>query len=242
MPLNDIYRKDPPYVASYDYFDIANGTGYDIYYGIGITNSVTTTSTVIVKSGIPCMSAAITAVENTTFLEVIDRDFDITFNTPKKIKGDFLAGIPIGYKMTGAAAQSMWFRSRVLVYHFDGSTETQLGSTSTSEAYDIDAVDAANEIGSKVSFHKVTIPLRHFKAGETLRITVKVDVKATAGTGKTCTAGMGCDPTNEAPSAAIINYESGVISIISDGVTTGHFGETNTKMEFHVPFKLNINI
>ena len=101
-PLFDSRPEYP--IVSYDYYDISNGVGYDIYYGFSMAGTTGTTTQSSVNSGMTHKNGeAVTGIGG-TYVEMFDFDWDITFNTTKNIRGDILAQIP--------SSSAVWFKAR----------------------------------------------------------------------------------------------------------------------------------
>lgn len=241
MTLPLYYPVPPLAIASYDYEDIANGTGYEVYYGAKGDNGEYVVSTVPIYSEeifsyIQDQSVA------TSFTKYFNLDFDITFNLPRNIKGDFLANIPMGIAATGSTARGFDYYVIVKAIHYDGSTETILAtgtSVSTHEAIQTDV----ESFSARVHLLKASISsVRHFKKGEILRFTVEGWFRTTEAGASTCHLLLGHDPQNrngygegtDEPAShsefKLANEESG------GGTVTA----LSTKMEFHVPFVIDI--
>ena len=231
MSLNFGQSLFPPrgeFSINYDYFDVSNGTGYDIYYGfnnagtLGISTINTLSSGMIHKNG-----SDISLTLAGTYYELLDVNFDIIFNLPKRIKGNFLANIPFGVELHNGTTANVIYKCELLVYHYNGSSETQLGSTGTSELIFTSMSRDAEQ--SHITSIKVNLPtIRHFKKGETLRFTIKVYVKSTT-TGEIMMGGIGCDPQNRTDTKIELEAnDNQELQII----------ETNepTQLSFHVPF------
>ncbi|GAG77875.1 unnamed protein product, partial [marine sediment metagenome] len=74
-------------LASYDWTDIASGTGYSTYYGIDLEDA----STVLIESSI---LDSLTGSTNYAFPDAMalrgEFNFDVTFNLPRYVKGELL--------------------------------------------------------------------------------------------------------------------------------------------------------
>ena len=159
MPLNEVYRKSPPYVVSYDWTDI-DGTGYIIYYGARTADSVgedyILTRNTIFSSGIDTTGTT------------LDLDFDIEFNKPQRIKGNLFANIVISSGGATTVTAKVWVRK------WDGSSETEIASK-TSESTAVGA-NAGKILAVIVPITTEQI----FKKGETLRITISTTTSGPA--------------------------------------------------------------
>ncbi len=230
LPFASLFPSRPEFFQNFDFFDIANGVGYDVYFGLS-NAGITATSTISSNySGMPHKNPA--AVVNvgigSTFVELVDFDWDITFNLPKTIKGDILVQVPFGIITGGATTYTM--KCTADIYHFDGvATETQIGSTATSEILQ-EAVGGAT-IKSHITTLKVNAATAvHFKRGETLRFSLKVLAwHANGGSAQNLLGGFGCNPQNSTDSK---------IELLVNDQTETQIITTNqpTQMAFHVPF------
>ncbi len=231
MPLKSVYRKDPPFVVSYDYFDYSNGTGYDIYYGFsnaGTEGTITQSgfySGMIHKNGVE-----VTLTDQNTYYELLDFDWDIIFNIPRSIKGDILIQIPFGVLNNTGSTKDFNIKAECLVYHYNGG-ETQIGSTATSE--ELTAVNLDNGL---IRSHITTLKINaasvvNFAKGDILRFTIKVYAKCTDAASSRVYGGVGCDPQNRTDATIqLVSNDSQEIQIINT--------DEPTQMVFHVPFRI----
>jgi hypothetical protein len=228
-------RGEP--IISYDYFDISSGTGYDIYYGIRKNASAyaTTTNSSVGSTVIETNTGSGDAPNSTpTFF--FEQDFDITFNLPRNIKGEIIINVPIGISNRDGASADFDVFTSVLVYHYDGSTETQIGSTATSESLKLRVQNGESE--SYVACLTVTAPLTHFKKGETLRFTVKGNWTGQAAN-VASSAAIGHDPLNRGQ-LDLQTSEFAYPVFEGPSATNGNLTGHRSVMSFHVPFKIDV--
>jgi hypothetical protein len=169
IPQNFL-RSSEGAVASYSFTDIAEGTGVVIYNGCDIYDAAT--QDYIITTSIPYSDSP--GTQDTSSLasvhKVMDIDFDITFNRPQRIRGDLQANVTLYVGHGTAANSSEACFVNLIPKHFDGTTETQLFSSQSS---DFDAAD--QEVRGSTRFVKGNIPnVQLFNAGDTLRITIEV--------------------------------------------------------------------
>jgi len=159
--------------ASYDYFDIANGSGMVRFY-LGYVSASYVMSQSLFYSG-ACGS---TNNVTTTPAKVLDLDFDLLLNKPLSIKGTLIANCPL-YIQAG----SVYFI--IKLRKWDGTTETEIceGTSNTLAGSAVWRVCAAMS----------TVPATTFKAGEYLRVTIEVWGTASSGSQQ---ARIGHDPMN----------------------------------------------
>lgn len=140
-------------IASYNYTDIDSGSGYVTYYLMRVNTSgsdkylLTPTS-----SSAGALDSNGNSFQATTYV-----NFDITFNIPRVVKGAaYLSGEVYHPSDDGKIIASL--------YHYDGSTETEIGEETTSVTI---TEDQPYCIAFDVSETK-------FKKGDTLRLKLKV--------------------------------------------------------------------
>ena len=199
-------------IASYDYTDIAEGTGVKVFYGCNhvssgaITYSMPTTA---IYSG----TIASTATPTTSWSIVKDIDFDVTFNMPKRIRGKVMIAVTNVYK--GSADGNTQSYIKGYVRHWDGTTETELGTALFSTTGTV----VSATVGSTMHNLGINVAERHFKKGETLRITIEVYAITSSGAG--AFAGIAHDPKNRDDAA--------ILEAADDSI-----------MEVHIPFVLDL--
>lgn len=156
--INPIFRRaGEQSIASYDFTDIAEGTGTVIFYGI----------TTEINSGVSRVLSE-NVLDSTTISTPnpagsTEYDFDLAaFNLPRRVTGTayFKCAIAGGSN----AADTIYVT--VIVKKYDGSTETNISS-------EIQSQTVASSTTEQVL---MPIPLTEtsFKKGEILRMTVKV--------------------------------------------------------------------
>ena len=167
MALAQPFTTQSQAIASYNFTDVADGTGVLVFFG-------TRTRT----------DSAITyrLITDTTHSEEIntngsaDLDFDLTaFNLPRVAKGTAFVSVPVsalggGDSITVACQLRKW----------DGSSETNITSVITSETY-------TNQ--TKMVFMALPITEHNFASGDVLRLNVTTTVGGSSGN-----TGLGHDP------------------------------------------------
>ena len=172
MPIPTVYRKEAEAaLASYDYVDIASGTGFVTFYGGRVSVSGANVSGGFVLRGDKFYSDLITTYRagnaaNQAFTNIHELDFDIDFKRPMTVHGLLLASVPYGLK-TASAAKQYEAKIQVLVRKWDGTTETEIANNYGDVLQVITAIEWL-----KMGAIDVNVPKTHFKAEETLRITV----------------------------------------------------------------------
>ena len=219
-------------LANYDYGDLAEGLGYQIYYGCSSTsgaNLVTTTNTIV--SELP-HTAVISAAVSTTIAKYIDeKTFDLTFNMPKNIKGTIVINCPIGLKNTGAEADYE-FHVVASAYHVDTTpTEILIGTANSRTFFGADV--AANNWASGTACIKIeSANVTHFKKGETLRFKISAWFKVNTAD-RQATLGIAHEPSGAA------DYDYSLSGNVADD-NEKIINSGSTVLEFHVPYVLDI--
>lgn len=200
-------------IASYNYVDVAEGTGIVTYYGYSNASgaySLTTNSSVfsdtVTTSGAQFASGG--------YVQVLDIDFDVEFNIPKNVQGKAMINAPMA--VWGIVDAKVYGgRTDVILSKWDGTTETALGTASG--AVMEWSTTAPNQKTYKVNAIELELPLTHFKKGETFRVTLKTYAK-----GADNSAGwifLGHDPKSRAATA---------------------FTDAYTTMTANIPFRLDL--
>lgn len=178
MPLKPVYRGGgEKAIATYDYVDVAEGTGIVLYYGFvtedsgGATYAISTNQTYTVSDKL--YSSANTS--GTSFTKILDMDFDLsTYNLPQRIKGTARFIYTLGVFSTSSSNSAQAYVT-IKIRKWDGTTETEIANnTSQTETYP--------ETAENWHTHNLEVPitsLTHFKKGETLRVTIEVYAKRT---------------------------------------------------------------
>lgn len=210
-------------IASYDYFDIAEGTGIKKFYGLSTSLSTGTTYSLNAN---PLFSSEIgdsDSPASTNWTNVQDKDFDLApFNLPKIINGTAYISIYLNAYREGAGWLQAYITAKIRKW--DGSSETEIASAQ-SETLDSSAGGAG---ARKVLTIPVTVPKTHFKKGETLRLTI-VTAARYSGAGVS-RAVIGYDPQNR----------DFIGNVIADDITPSTDATQTTKVEFFCPFDLDL--
>ena len=221
MPLNQIYRKDPPYIISYNYIDIASRTGVIVFYGSDTDDNGTVTYQLATNA---IYSAnVLTQIQGVSGVEMIgDLDFDIIFNFPKRIKGKVIANIPVIMGNENTANKGGSGYAVLKVRHVtSGGSESEIASNTKSAVISVGSLDTVQAV-LNVEVDVATI--KQFKKGETLRLTVEVWAATQQANG--LQAALMHDPKNRVPTT------------YSGGIDAGEF--ITSTLSFNVPFVLNV--
>lgn len=202
--LNETYQAQPNSIASYNYTDIAEGTGVIEFYGAtGELDSgafyYLTTNQDYTKETTTSGDADYSL---TTYTKAVDVDFDLAeFNLPKDIGGTARSFISfwIGNGSTSLAGSVYVV---VKIRKWDGTTETEIASAQGQTEAQPDVV-TKNYHFSNI---EIDVPRTHFNIGETLRITVEVWGISTDASEGAIEVGLIHDPNNAAQGSAEFTF------------------------------------
>ena len=200
--------------ASYDFEDVEEGIGFVSF------NAATTSGSAIITRRLVYSNTLETSVSTLSgsHWKEIDIDFDTAaFNLPRTIKGTAFISIPMAIQSQAAGARKDGY-TIAEVKHWDGTTETSLGR-STSGSYLLSPVGNGAK-GGQVQLHKIALTQKTFKAEDILRVTVEAYSIA----GSTAGMGIGHDPQGRTDPENLFS-----------GSTT-----VTTKLIADIPFKLDL--
>ena len=155
MVLPQPFTNSSPLVFNVDYFDWARNTGYKTFYLLGTRDSVGDKYILTEDSSLSSDSA------NYKTSNGDDLNFDLTFENPVDIAGD-LATISYHVQIAGEMSTTVVWT----VYHYDGTTETSLGTVTN-------AVSGTTHDHLQATC-QLQLTKKHFAAGDTLRINAVV--------------------------------------------------------------------
>lgn len=160
-------------IASYDFFDFASNVGYKTFYGFNdVSGSYALTTNTIYSEDI---YSSITNGE-----ELI---FDITFNRPVDVAAaDAIINYQFGF-VTADTSEQRDFTATFTVYHYDGTTETSLGSVIVDIAEGLQGNNWGYPLATSCGI--VALTQKHFSPGNTLRLKLTMS-ESTGGTPKIC--------------------------------------------------------
>ena len=196
MPIN--FQAFSNVLPTYQFVDIVSGTGYITFYA-GNTVDKNCLSNYAFYSNVIAVEEQ---NNNAAYTLIIDVDFDVTVNRPMSLAGLGIVNLPLRCEV----ASTHFVYATIILRKWDGVTETDIATNDTSEyttpAYLMSCTD-------------LTIPLTHFKKGDTLRLTINIYSKETA----LRTSGYAADPKNR----------------VWDGV-----GTIPSQLSFLCPVRLNL--
>jgi len=193
MSLNPSIRKvvpasPPTAAATYDYYDIAEGTGIKNFYGaLSIASG---SHTAFLTTDTTAYSGMVVIKRKGALAWGLygDVDYETTFNSPKLVKGNIRISATTGVQ--GQVANAKKICLLMALYKVSGGVPTQIGSNIGTPLTSTGAVAALTET------HTLTIDVTdriHFKIGDILRLNVKM---YGAAAGATEGFGYGCDPAD----------------------------------------------
>ena len=222
MPLNPSIRKVipagvPSALASYDYVDIATGTGYESLYA-GTTYQNLASGARLSNSKFYSHKVMNLRVQGVTAWKMLhEEDFDMDFVSKRIVKGDAIINIPYGVisdDVTGDVGMYM----NVNIQKISGSETTLVTASGAITLAD----PAASAYVYRNDCMEITIPQTVFKKDDTLRLNVQQFVLVNEG--GSYDFFFGHDPNGRATS----------------GIDTRTFGTEPSTLIFQCPFKIEI--
>ena len=154
-------------IASYNFTDIASGTGYVTFFGIEYEDDTHGLSPNQVTS--EEYRSASTGTGGTALREEFDFDTE-AFNLPRHVKGDLL--VTEAYACSEAGTPNTTVFTKVRIFHVaSDSTETEIGTQITTDTI-TSSSDANLKLGKRTTI-KFTVD-KLFKKGEKLRVNIEV--------------------------------------------------------------------
>lgn len=197
MTLRTTFQAAPQAIASYNYFDIAEGTGIQSFYlftsNDDTTKSYHLTGNTTVYSG---DNATTVPLSLGGWTKDGDFDFDIDFTLPKDIKGDIIVPLTLaGYHNSGGGQGYVIVKIR----KWDGTTETEIASAQTA------TMTFSVGYPTQYAIRCLVIPVTtstHFNKGDTLRVTTEIWTNMSSGSGD---FGILHDPANQTVNTAVFS-------------------------------------
>jgi|SRR3990167_1410855 len=221
MPINfgkDIAPRQIQSIASYDYVDIAEGTGFVVFHGASTKTSSGGFIYELRKSPYysdQIASGGINVGEDD--LKILDLDFDVEFIKPQIIAGKSLINIPLLVSGSAAASSYDGYVTCAVQKVSEGAETELFALTSGSLTH------SAQSKQHKYSAIQANLPRTHFKANDILRLQVQLYGRGFGA--NTAHVLMGMDPNNRTQSGA--------------NETDLKWSEGESDLQFHVPFRLN---
>lgn len=218
---NSIFPQRSRYLANYDWIDLVSGTGYILFDGMEATNKILVEVQSISLRGSGAKGSgrydSSSSHASSTYYKLTDIDFDSSeLQLPRTIEGKMIVRCGfVSYNTTASATYTIKTVARLRKW--DGSNETEI-ATAYNESGSGTTGDA--EFSESIDFD---VPKTHFKKGETIRLTIELWCKDTAGT-QAVQLYLGFWP------------EDGAITIT--GPTT-NLSSGNSRLIAIIPFKLD---
>ena len=204
-----------PVVASFDYSDIAEGTGTNDYYLFSTLDD--TAIDYHISKDQTKRSSNIEYSQTVGSGGSNSADYDLSiFNLPQTIEGTAYISGSAGIEYVSGATPNKTLVITCKIRKWDGTTETEIASNSSTTFV---GVANSNPVYFNYLF-PITIPNTFFAKGETLR--VSIDTLWTADGGGAWTYHYGTDPTNR------------------DGSFLTATADTTTITKVSIPFDLNL--
>ena len=214
MVLPKPFQHQPEAIISFDFVDIAEGTGIVLFSGFSGE----------ISSGLGYHLTADEAVYSSTketsgsdaTAPAVDLDFDLSpFNRNRTIRGKALVSFTL---VCAPGVNNMTGLATVFIRKWDGSTETEIASVITP------TITANATTVKELMTVPIIIPKTDFKRGETLRLSI-VAVGTRTGGATDVSIIYGHDPRNR---------DGGTIIPSTDDP------DTITKLNFYAPFEIDI--
>lgn len=196
MPLPNYYQiaVSRP-LATYDFFTVIEGTGMVEFDAFNTASSGAVTynlgKDVSVYSYEIATNNSDTGITSSTFAVQKTIDWDLSsFNFPKVVTGT--AYINGTFAIEGSAGQGATGYAEFFLYHYDGTTNTQLGTTRTENIIAASAGDAI-----KIFTQMMTLTEKKFNPGDKLRLRCNLWARKD-GASNNCNIRIGNDPQNRA--------------------------------------------
>ncbi len=191
-PLPEKYRKTAPLIFNVDFFDFVTNAGYKKFYLGGTDDSVSLKYFLTTDAGYVSDELAFFIGNNAT-----DIDFDITFGNNATIAN---AVASINYTVFQSDPANT-FTVAWTIYHYDGSTETSLGTvTDTTSA------------GGTNAYHgravKVLLTEKNFSKGDILRVNAIITTNTSVPTAEMYIDPAGTQSFTSATARTITNSAS----------------------------------
>jgi len=170
-------------VTSYDYIDIASGTGVQRYYGAILSGATLAggneyvLTDQVVRSGTGGIYLKYYNPPDTNFNSLPEVVFELPFNKPQTIKGTGVVNITTGMN-GGSSGGDMEAKGAVVLMKYDGTTTTEMVSGAY---YHQELSVPSNGYRSKGHGIYLDIPETKFKNGDTLKLSVQMQVKNNSG-------------------------------------------------------------
>ena len=139
------------------------------------------------------------STSSTTYADTLDKDFDIEIQNPFNLRGVVFANV--AFSNDEDSTNFVKFKVKVIVRHFDGTTEANLLTMTTTEQTN------SNGINDYYFCLRGEIVEKKFEKGDKLRVTVIIQTASNVGSAVNGTVYLGLDPQNRVNAALFGNYD-----------------------------------
>lgn len=168
-----VFRKSPDSVIqSYNYTDLASGTGYVDYYAAECVSGACLTN-ITYYSEMLCSTGNSTSA---TYEKVIDKDFDVLINSPMTLKGKAIINISYRVESAGGASSPIGY-PKARIRKYSNGVETELVEATGT------AVSSGGGTVYRITALDLIVPQTQFKKGDYLRLTIEGWLRRDAGAG-----------------------------------------------------------
>lgn len=171
MPIINRFVTAPQQVVTYDFNDVQTNQAYIILYGHKDLADATTLIRQRISSNIADVRTQFAVSSGASALG--EANFDYEFAIPQRVDGNLYVFVPMFAQATATQNIDVFLKIRIL--HYDGSTETLIGTQQTSASHTT-STDSATEGTTQTLTFAVD---RQFKIGEKLRVEIEVWSNAT---------------------------------------------------------------
>lgn len=157
-----VFRRTSSKLATYNFYDIASGTGYITFYG-----SIDQSTNGILSSKVTYSDAVSTTASAAGADALrIDKDFDVVITRPLTLQGIMITNFALDLGVLNPTTTGYGI---IKLRKWDGSTETEIASATSRTLSNNGAYN-----GEPIFAVRFSVPTTVFKVGETLRVTVLV--------------------------------------------------------------------
>ncbi len=188
MPLNQVYRKNPPFVLAITYSEFASGTGI-ILFNLSNSQEQTTDDYHLSENAIYSNDINTQALAaSSTIIQELDLDFDVVINRPIRLKGIAKITLPLGGRTVSAAPNSWQCYAICRLKKNDVEIANAQTETISGGGGGINASES-----KRVTVHiDASTVVTQFAEGDILRLTVEIWGLSSGGSG--ANVGLGHDP------------------------------------------------
>lgn len=186
------FRKSPPFLVSYNWIDIADGTGVIQFYAFTSEDTSTIDHHLSAQVLTPSIGNTTGNTTDADWTLQEDIDFDLTtFNITKTIEGTAVVNFPLLARGTGSGSFGSQVYVIVKIRKWDGTTETDLATAQT----DMRATGTSASNRASINL-QMPITKTVFNRGDTLRLTIEIWARRVGGSLSIAIWEVGHDPLN----------------------------------------------